>query len=1043
MDPTAAISLVCNTIQLTEVAIKCIKTAREIYKSPTGLSNEAEQLQTSTNELNIVLNKVCCDEELRNSSVEDANIRTVAKECRDLSSNIATLIDKRRPKKVGSRYSVIHAAIRAPFNENELKTTQYNLEKRQEILHLALTESIRTKIIGVEKAFKEGHVRSGNLQQQFSDIQRSLDTLSEVPYQFQQTLNLFHKAQQEQILRHVLRTLDNTIESNPRYDEVGTAYGNTFEWIFCEPGKVFKAEPGLSISFVDWLRKGKDIFHILGKPGSGKSTLMKFIWNHKERENLLREWAGGPGLLCMRYFFWKPGSGQNGLQDLKRSLLRSALKQAPELLKSLLPRLSEDNTTLDGHLGDNEISEACNKLMGDTRVPGKHKIFLFIDGLDEFDEERSTDDFHDLTRTIQDWTSRSEGNVKACVSSREYDVFRSISNDQKFHLQNLTREDMELFVTKRLEEHSRFSTLEDACRENTHCLCRPREKAHRCNLDCLIRHIVDKAHGVFLWVWLMILETRRHMECSLEKLWELVNAKPEKLTKFLVHTLDSIPSRYQREAYILLAAVHKYATFNNRTTGRSVHFFIPGASYLWNKLLQDEKGSDFQQYDASEFVNWDIFTTEEVDGHFNGLLERSQSEYHAPDYLSFTHRSIIEVLDECIDEKLCKYRITQSELGESICQTCLGNIIFFQKEIEDIRSDASHFIQFYLQVTLSILRDMNLQEEPGCMRQLDRIEDIHGMIHRRVSGKECQFTMPPRPLLIYLSTHKSWGFLPWILKRLDSELKQGHFPFQDIFEQQSFRPEVAFEPGHLAILAELLKRRYVGVDITESDSGQPISKNRCHTSNAWVTYVVQQVWYGGSSSVRYWDVCEVWLESGANPRILIPERNGDSIFVKVKGRWWCSYRERHPREPLWRLTGKFSQPSSEPKSTLRDFIEHSEADNKERLLELIDRNTAWIEADEAAEALAIFEELPSADVLDLPYYVLLPKIARAIRKAYIPGLRHMFYEIKGKIIGRNVIAQQIYRSISRPENLGIAVLAFLVLAVSIAIGWIVTSDLGH
>ncbi len=74
-----------------------------------------------------------------------------------------------------------------------------------------------------------------------------------------------------------LRSL-NSADARVRIENVEEAYGKTFEWIF---------DPELG--FQDWL-KGKDVstkYWIQGKPGSGKSTLMKFTKDHPLTRNFL------------------------------------------------------------------------------------------------------------------------------------------------------------------------------------------------------------------------------------------------------------------------------------------------------------------------------------------------------------------------------------------------------------------------------------------------------------------------------------------------------------------------------------------------------------------------------------------------------------------------------------------------------------------------------------------------------------------------------------------------------------------------------------
>ncbi|XDG04563.1 hypothetical protein ABKA04_004178 [Annulohypoxylon sp. FPYF3050] len=485
MDPTAILGLVCNVLDLAEKTYKCAKKAKEIYDSATGLPKEYEQLSQLTSELNTIIDQVqSCHRDLQNPKIGDINIKDVASECQDLLSNINKLLDQCQAKKPASIKNAVGAVIKSAWKKDELQAIQTNLEKRRQALHLALTSSARSQLIKIEKDLEEEHVQNYELEQQLSDIRQQLNPLDDVPHQLQQALDLGRRAQKARELRHILKILGGGYNSmNPRYDEVHDAHQNTFGWIFYEPEKVYRVEPGLKMSFVDWLREGRDIFHILGKPGSGKSTLMKLIWNRRVTKEKLEEWAGQSRLLCLKYFFWRHGSGQNGLQDLRRSLFRSALEQSRELLELLLPRLSEYNTMLDEYLDNDEIRQACERLMSDPRVLEQHKIFLLIDGLDEFDEERNAEDYDDLVRIIQCWTSQPEGKIKACVSSREYTAFRNITHVQKFRLQNLTRKDMQIFVTKRLNEHPQFPKLRDACERNTEDLCEYKPTASSFGFD--------------------------------------------------------------------------------------------------------------------------------------------------------------------------------------------------------------------------------------------------------------------------------------------------------------------------------------------------------------------------------------------------------------------------------------------------------------------------------------------------------------------------------------------------------------------------------
>jgi len=101
-----------------------------------------------------------------------------------------------------------------------------------------------------------------------------------------------------------------------RFSAVETAHYDTFRWIF-EAGPKQKSNETSPITdpednnqefdprednnpavreagdlFTTWLKSGSGIFHISGKLGSGKSTLMKFLCEHPDTKAKLIEWAG-------------------------------------------------------------------------------------------------------------------------------------------------------------------------------------------------------------------------------------------------------------------------------------------------------------------------------------------------------------------------------------------------------------------------------------------------------------------------------------------------------------------------------------------------------------------------------------------------------------------------------------------------------------------------------------------------------------------------------------------------------------------------------
>jgi hypothetical protein len=93
-----------------------------------------------------------------------------------------------------------------------------------------------------------------------------------------------------------------------RYEIVDNAHFKTLRWIFNEPDAGKKADRDEKVEnkekgedeakasarelLLNWMSSAAGIFHISGKLGSGKSTLMKYLCDHDRTKSLLKEWAG-------------------------------------------------------------------------------------------------------------------------------------------------------------------------------------------------------------------------------------------------------------------------------------------------------------------------------------------------------------------------------------------------------------------------------------------------------------------------------------------------------------------------------------------------------------------------------------------------------------------------------------------------------------------------------------------------------------------------------------------------------------------------------
>jgi hypothetical protein len=110
-----------------------------------------------------------------------------------------------------------------------------------------------------------------------------------------------HEVDQE-IRNRVDKAIINSLaypEISLREKQIRGSYASTFEWIF-------KDQTGQTLywdSFIDWLEAGSGIYWISGKAASGKSTLMRYIYQHPKMLELLQSWGGQSNVRIARFTF--------------------------------------------------------------------------------------------------------------------------------------------------------------------------------------------------------------------------------------------------------------------------------------------------------------------------------------------------------------------------------------------------------------------------------------------------------------------------------------------------------------------------------------------------------------------------------------------------------------------------------------------------------------------------------------------------------------------------------------------------------------------
>lgn len=436
-----------------------------------------------------------------------------------------------------------------------------------------------------------------------------------------------------------------------REDGIKDAEAGTFKWILEEPADGAGGQDGEAVDsptetkserpgepdpraeataqFSDWLTSDAEIFHISGKAGSGKSTLMKLICQDPSVKQRLETWAGSNRLIVSQYFFWHAGDDmQRSLHGLYRSILFDVLRQSPELIPlvfpeqwSLLAAGAADEPAVTASLFRlPKIKESFHTLI--KKCSGaNHAVCLFVDGLDEYYGDSM--DHWGLAADLRTWSQQP--NIKICVSSRPHTEFLAIfPKSSRIHLHAINAEDIEAYCRHEFEANQHLG---------------------RAPPDDLVDRIVSRSEGVFLWARLVVrsllssigrFDTDETLALKLEE----IPSDLDLLYDQILGSLDAVDRR--RADRLLMLVLHNP--------------FDLALNALMVDWLDELKDPNFPMPDKCRFYSMDEMSSRQerlrrqIYGITKGLVEVSEGNPKEGPFfqlqLQFFHRSVHAYLTE-------------------------------------------------------------------------------------------------------------------------------------------------------------------------------------------------------------------------------------------------------------------------------------------------------------------------------------------------------------------------------------------------------------
>ncbi|PYH82291.1 hypothetical protein BO82DRAFT_431828 [Aspergillus uvarum CBS 121591] len=422
MDGLSLLSVLNITLSFLLFLIKLIKLAMEIYE--TGKVSENERLQK---EIYVLTGMVKC---LQERAVTDADpltdeerfLHDLCSECNAASNELQSMLDelqeaggrdkifcknawKSRAKgKLEARLNQCGGRLASFVTTTKSTRILQGLSdiKRGDELYAARLESLTKEVstLGSEMA---RHIHDLGLLLGIGDrIRQGVQAIG-----MRMDRNGAH-ARASSILNRL--AFDGM---HDRYESLADAEADSFRWLIDadmplddSPLQYQAREASLT-----WLREVQGIFHMTGKPGAGKSTLMKFLSGNVHGR--LQAWSS------------PQTEWENNLRTPDQKL---NLSQAQCAL-----------TTLHTH----------------DKIYINHRLVIFIDGIDEFMGCQK-----DLCLLLNEWAQLRPHGVNICVSSREdQDIHETLGPSATLRLQDVTFPDILAVVHDRLTKITNYGII--------------------------------------------------------------------------------------------------------------------------------------------------------------------------------------------------------------------------------------------------------------------------------------------------------------------------------------------------------------------------------------------------------------------------------------------------------------------------------------------------------------------------------------------------------------------------------------------------------
>jgi Ankyrin repeats (3 copies)/Ankyrin repeat/NACHT domain len=252
-------------------------------------------------------------------------------------------------------------------------------------------------------------------------------------------------------------------EMEERYKDVVVVKNNTYEWLHQHE------------SFKKWISQGKGLLWINGKPGSGKSTLMRYAF-----DNLIASREKGDTGVFLSFFYHGRGNHlQKTAYGLHRALLYQLLDQVPDELQDLVC-VFEKKCRTQGKAGETwQWNEHDLKKFFESslsKILESRPVWIFVDAIDECGQTPAVNLSKHFVHLLKPSFLTSQFHI--CFSCRHYPAL-TLDDVPEICMEHENKKDISTYVRTQLHEHTETA-------------------------PALLNTITQRAKGVFMWACLVV-----------------------------------------------------------------------------------------------------------------------------------------------------------------------------------------------------------------------------------------------------------------------------------------------------------------------------------------------------------------------------------------------------------------------------------------------------------------------------------------------------------------------------------------------------------